>query len=71
MYAFYCRLFGMSEEAGAQTSIYCAIEDSITDNSGGYFENCQLTTTKTKASHDEWLANKLWDVSCQATGIDE
>ncbi|XP_072033891.1 retinol dehydrogenase 12-like [Amphiura filiformis] len=58
----------MSEEVGAQTSIYCAVEESITKYSGGYFANCHLENESDQAK-DEGLAKKLWDISCDVTGV--
>ena len=58
-----------SEEQGAQTSIYCAVEDSITKYSGRYFNNCHLSTKDSDLARDDGLAKKLWDISCDATGV--
>ncbi|XP_072051370.1 retinol dehydrogenase 12-like [Amphiura filiformis] len=63
-------LIGIDEEAGAQTTIYCALEESLTELSGGYFDNCRLTQ-ETEVARDAGLATKLWEVSCQATGLEE
>ncbi|XP_071506856.1 retinol dehydrogenase 11-like [Diadema antillarum] len=62
-------LFLLSEKDGAQTTIYCAIDESVTQHSGGYFANCQLAK-ESKLAKDMALAKQLWDVSCEATGID-
>ena len=61
-------LMGSDEKAGAQTSIYCALDDSITHLSGSYFDNC-CVGKETEVSRDLGLAKKLWEVSCQATGL--
>ena len=62
-------IFGSNEEAGAQPSIFCAIDESVTQHSGRYFDNCMLGRTS-KLAEDDGLAKKLWEVSCQATGVD-
>ncbi|XP_071478738.1 retinol dehydrogenase 11-like, partial [Diadema antillarum] len=62
-------LFLLSEKDGAQTTIYCAIDESVTQHSGGYFANCQLGK-ESKLAKDMTLSKQLWDVSCEATGID-
>ncbi|XP_072178311.1 retinol dehydrogenase 11-like [Diadema setosum] len=62
-------LFLLSEKDGAQTTIFCAIDESVTQHSGGYFANCQLGK-ESKLAKDMTLAKQLWDVSCEATGID-
>ncbi|XP_072024523.1 retinol dehydrogenase 11-like [Amphiura filiformis] len=59
----------MSEKVGAQTSIYCAVEESITKHSGGYFSNCQLATNESDLAKDEGLAKKLWEISCDVTAV--
>ncbi|XP_054752915.1 retinol dehydrogenase 12-like [Lytechinus pictus] len=58
----------LSEKDGAQTTIYCAIDESITHLSGGYFSNCRKAK-ESKLAKDDKLAKQLWDVSCEATGI--
>ncbi|XP_072051369.1 retinol dehydrogenase 12-like [Amphiura filiformis] len=70
MMKFGMLFIGMDEEAGAQTTIYCALEESLTELSGGYFDNCRLTK-ETEVACDAGLAKKLWEVSCQATGLEE
>ncbi|XP_072044652.1 retinol dehydrogenase 11-like [Amphiura filiformis] len=57
----------ISEEAGAQTTIYCAVEEGITHFSGRYFDNCDLATASELAK-DDTLCRKLWEISCQAVG---
>ncbi|XP_022096270.1 retinol dehydrogenase 13-like [Acanthaster planci] len=69
---FFCRpffwLFFIDEEAGAQTTLHCALDDSIPYLSGSYFDNCQETAPSALAQDDE-LAQRLWEVSCEATGL--
>ena len=62
------RLLFIDEEAGAQTTLHCALDDSVADLSGRYFDNCQEAEPSVFAQDDE-DARKLWDVSCQATGL--
>ena len=59
---------GSNEESGAQTSIYCALDETITHLSGSFFDNCRLAK-ETELSRDSGMAKQLWDVSCQATGL--
>ncbi|XP_038058991.1 retinol dehydrogenase 12-like [Patiria miniata] len=63
------RPFCISLEAGAQTTLYCALEESITSYSGRYFANCKLAKPS-KLAQDEKVASQLWDISCKATGIE-
>ncbi|XP_072178914.1 retinol dehydrogenase 11-like [Diadema setosum] len=59
----------LSEKDGAQTTIHCAVDESVTQHSGGYFSNCQLAK-ESEFANDMALTKQLWDVSCEATGID-
>ncbi|XP_072028111.1 retinol dehydrogenase 12-like [Amphiura filiformis] len=61
-------LVGSNSTAGAQTTIYCALEKSITHLSGRYFDNCRVAK-ESELARDDGLAKKLWDVSCRATGL--
>ena len=56
---------------GAQTTIYCAVDDSVPSHNGGYFTNCELAKPSelSKNASDDELAKKLWDTSCEATGL--
>lgn len=53
-------------EEGAQTSIYCAVEESIANESGKYYEDCQELAPSSTAEDPE-LAKKLWDISIEMT----
>ncbi|XP_041453521.1 retinol dehydrogenase 12-like [Lytechinus variegatus] len=63
------RLFLLNEKDGAQTTIYCAVDESIAHLSGGYFTNCSLGK-ESKLAEDEQVAKQLWDITCKATGVD-
>lgn len=47
---------------GAQTTIYCAVDDSIPDFNGRYFADCQVAKCTPQASNVE-SAKKLWEIS--------
>ncbi len=52
---------------GAQTSLYCCLEESIASHSGRYYADCG----EAKGSHhaeDEELARRLWDIGADVTG---
>ncbi|KAM4044497.1 dehydrogenase/reductase SDR family member 13 [Anomaloglossus baeobatrachus] len=53
---------------GAQTSIYCAVQEGIEMYSGRYFANCQVQQVKPHA-RDDAVAKKLWEVSEDLLGI--
>ncbi|KAG7455428.1 hypothetical protein MATL_G00256720 [Megalops atlanticus] len=53
---------------GAQTSIYCAVEPALENESGHYYSDCAQATCSRTATDDE-MAQKLWELSCQMLGI--
>ncbi|HSF83448.1 MAG TPA: SDR family oxidoreductase [Anaerolineales bacterium] len=60
------RLFFLSPEKGAQTSIYLASSPELEHISGNYF--IKHTPVKSSAeSYDEKVARRLWEISAQLT----
>ncbi|XP_016431482.1 retinol dehydrogenase 12-like [Sinocyclocheilus rhinocerous] len=53
---------------GAQTTIYCAVEPKLDNESGGYYSDCAPALCSSEALDDE-MAQKLWELSCQMLGI--
>ncbi|XP_037546696.1 retinol dehydrogenase 12 [Nematolebias whitei] len=53
---------------GAQTTIYCAVDESAANQSGLYYSDCAL---KTPAPHalDDAAAKKLWNLSASMVGL--
>jgi len=62
------RPFIKTPESGAQTTIYCAVEESIAEDSGKYYSDCKEKTPKPQAENME-DAKRLWDISEELTGI--
>lgn len=60
--------FLKSVKAGAQTSIHCAVSDDILDQSGEFFKGCQVQKLS-RTAQDQDLAQRLWDVSLEMTGL--
>uniref|UniRef100_UPI0037E933C6 retinol dehydrogenase 12-like n=1 Tax=Semicossyphus pulcher TaxID=241346 RepID=UPI0037E933C6 len=60
--------FTKNSSQGAQTSIYCAVEPSLAEESGGYYSDCAPANCAA-AGKDDVLAQKLWDLSCQMWSI--
>ena len=48
-------------EQGAQTSLYCATSEQVSEDSGKYFEKCQVTDPSKVVTPE--LAAELWDYS--------
>ncbi|XP_048772945.2 retinol dehydrogenase 12-like [Ostrea edulis] len=55
---------------GAQTSIYCAVDESIENVTGKYFSDCAIKE-ESKAAQDDEAAKRLWDVSVKMVGLDK
>lgn len=53
---------------GAQTTIYCAVDETLEGVSGKYFADCKVSSSS-KASLDDDMAERLWKVSTQLVGL--
>ncbi|KTF93085.1 hypothetical protein cypCar_00009498 [Cyprinus carpio] len=61
-------LFFSDVESGAQTSLYCALQEGIEPLSGRYFSSCAVQNVSAKA-RDDAVAKKLWEVSERLVGL--
>ena len=57
------RIFMLSPDKGAKTSVYLSTEEGIENNSGGYFKNSKLKKPGANAAHDDKACSKLWRIS--------
>jgi NAD(P)-dependent dehydrogenase (short-subunit alcohol dehydrogenase family) len=62
------KLFAVSAEEGAKTSIYLASSPGVEGVSGGYYAGCR-PVKPSKLSRDEATAERLWDVSVELCGL--
>ncbi|XP_072236375.1 retinol dehydrogenase 13 [Leuresthes tenuis] len=53
---------------GAQTTIYCAVEEKLANESGLYYSDCAPKTPAPQAL-DDAAAKKLWDLSASMVGL--
>ena len=53
---------------GAQTTLYCTLDDEIENESGFYYADCARKTPSKNAQSEE-AAKKLWDVSEKLVGL--
>ena len=60
--------FIKTPESGAQTSIFCAVDESLDSESGLYYSDCAAKTPEPQALSDE-DARRLWDLSEELTGL--
>ncbi len=56
-------VFMITPEQGAETTLYCCLEDSIEKDSGKYYANCKQVGTKRSATGTEEDWKRLWDIS--------
>ncbi|XP_041054255.1 dehydrogenase/reductase SDR family member 13-like isoform X2 [Carcharodon carcharias] len=61
-------LFFRSPADGAQTSIFCAVQEGIEKFSGRYFTDCKVQEVLPHA-RDDAVARKLWEVSERMVGL--
>ncbi|KAL5487320.1 hypothetical protein EMCRGX_G019909 [Ephydatia muelleri] len=62
-------MFMKSPMEGAQTTIYCAVDEAVEGVSGKYFKDCKVTEPNTKAAVDDDMAEHLWKVSAELVGL--
>jgi NAD(P)-dependent dehydrogenase (short-subunit alcohol dehydrogenase family) len=62
------RLFGVTPEEGAHTSLYLASSPEVEGVTGKYFEKFQAERS-TKISYDIAVQERLWEISEELTGI--
>ncbi|XP_071581420.1 retinol dehydrogenase 12-like [Temnothorax nylanderi] len=58
------KLFLKNAEQGAQTTIYCSVDEKIANETGLYYSDCNVATTYRKANNRHY-AEKLWNLSCR------
>ncbi|EDV29195.1 Retinol dehydrogenase 13 [Trichoplax sp. H2] len=61
-------LFVKTSKQGAQTSIYCAVDESLNGVSGKYFADCREKDCAAQG-RDDGAAKKLWEISEEMTGL--
>ncbi|CAK9803918.1 Retinol dehydrogenase 11 [Anthophora quadrimaculata] len=62
-------LYLRTANQGAQTVLHCAIEPSLSNETGNIYRDCKLYVSKKKLDTD--VAIRLWDVSVQLTRLKE
>ena len=63
------RPFIKSPESGAQTTIFCAVEEKLREETGKYYADCKETPTCPLALSNQEDQKKLWTLSEQLTGL--
>jgi len=62
------RLFMISPEEGARTSVYLASSPEVEGRSGGYYSKCRLIAPSAAALRDE-DGERLWELSAQLVAL--
>jgi len=62
--------FSKTPESGAQTSIFCAVDESVANQSGLYYADCKVAETYPNAKR-EGDSERLWKISEKLTGLDK
>jgi len=62
------KLFASSAENGSRTTVYLASSQEVDGVTGSYFSNCKLGKSS-PLSHDELLAERLWERSVELCGL--
>jgi len=62
------KLFMLSNEDGAKTTLYCATSDAVKSETGRYYDK-QREKVASKAARDETLAKELWERSAAWVGM--
>lgn len=60
----FTRIFCKNIVQGAQTMIYCSVDEKTANETGLYYSNCNVATPQWRA-RDEQYAKKLWNLSCR------
>lgn len=62
------RIWAISPQEGAETSVYLATSPDVEGVSGEYFYQGEVVTSSL-TSHDQETARRLWEVSAEMTGL--
>jgi hypothetical protein len=62
------KLFMLSNDEGARTTLYCATSPEVEDQSGRYYDSCR-EKRPSRLAQDEGLARTLWEKSDEWTGV--
>ncbi|XP_039288387.1 retinol dehydrogenase 13 isoform X6 [Nilaparvata lugens] len=69
-YRTFGNMFKKSSEQGAQTTLYCAVDESTANQTGLYYDDCVAVRPTGKANDPE-QARKLWDISIEMVHWDK
>jgi hypothetical protein len=62
------KLFMLSNEEGARTSLYCATSDAVAGDTGLYYDKSRVKKAS-RLALDDGLARELWERSAGWVGL--
>ena len=73
------RMLYIPPELGAQTTLYCALDNQLANESGEFYANCtRFEHTRCAVSNyitsyaiDDETAKRLWDLSCELVKLED
>ncbi|CAG2173764.1 unnamed protein product [Oppiella nova] len=65
------RIVGLSVERGCQTTLYCALEESLDNESGFFYANCLRVHNMPTNSRDDKSAEQLWHLSADLVQLED
>lgn len=64
IFQIFLQPFLKNPEQGAQTTIYCSVDEKAADETGLYYKECGVATPQWRAQDDQ-IAKDLWDKTCR------
>ena len=61
---FFLNRLSLTPHQGAQTTLHCALDESLNTVSGKYYDNCKEKRPN-KLAEDSDLARRVWDLTLQ------
>ncbi|GLV34203.1 uncharacterized protein CBL_00133 [Carabus blaptoides fortunei] len=58
----------MTPKQGAQTTLYCALDPKLAEETGGYYENCSAASPAS-FSYNVEACKRLWDISLNSVNL--
>ncbi|CAG2171504.1 unnamed protein product [Oppiella nova] len=65
------RYFSLTPSMGSQTTLYCALDESLDNESGFYYDNCRRVDRMVAEARDDSMARQLWDLSCDLVKLED
>ncbi|CAG2105788.1 unnamed protein product, partial [Medioppia subpectinata] len=69
--SWFRRNFFMTPFMGSQTTLYCALDDELADQTGYYYDNCRRVDHMIPEANDDKTAKSLWELSCDLVKLEE